>query len=188
MPSRRLLSAALSAAAVVSLAACKAGDTSASAPVAPASSAPAPSAPASSAPASSASDDPADGPSIDPEPTFDCSTPDLPAGQQVVQITAAPSGATLQAKQAVFGCDPNGGGYAGTGAAKQYAVADGASAELSTGSTEHRTVPLAELYRHIGDCLGGNPVHPPYFCTGEIYKLSLDASGRVTGISQVWHP
>jgi hypothetical protein len=189
MLSRRLIGAAALAAALLTLTSCKADGTAAS------SSASSASASASPAAASSAS---ADGsvtasPSVsdlpvDPEPSSDCGTGDVPAGHEVVELVNPPAQGIVQAKAATFACDPNGGGYAGTGAAKDYTFATDAVARLSTGATTHRTVGLDALTAHVRACLHlAGVVEEPYSCSGNIYDITVSSAGTITRISEVWH-
>ncbi|MFC9233690.1 hypothetical protein ACFTZI_32835 [Streptomyces decoyicus] len=193
MFTRRLLTAAVCAAALATLTSCKGADTDASAeatassapaassPAAAPSGSPAPSAPAS-APASPVKDLP-----IDPEPTSDCTPGKLAKGHRIVQVMAAPSHGALSVREAKFACDPNGGGYAGTGKAARQSLAPGATAELSTGATGHRTVTVAELTRHLSTCLRHDQVEPPLACSGDIYEITADGSGAVSHLREIWH-
>lgn len=204
MFTRRLLTAAVLAASLATLTSCKGEDTSA-APDASASAASSPASTPTDAPGDTRTDaptgTPGDGPSasasastsgqkdlpIDPEPSSDC-TPAKPAkGHRMVQVTRAPAGGVLPFKQAQFACDPNGGGYAGTGKAGQYRLAAGATAELTTSATGHRTVSLAALSGHLTACLKHDQVKAPLACSGDIYELTLNGSGAVSHLREIWH-
>jgi hypothetical protein len=175
MTSPRLLGAAALATALLTITSCKAGGTSAAAPVT--------SAPAASATASqSASDLP-----VDPEPSDDCGSGDVPAGHKMVELVNPPAQFIVQAKAATFSCDPNGGGYAGTGTAKDYTFATDVVAQLSTGATTHRTVTFDALTAHVRACLQRTAVNEPYSCSGNIYDITVSSSGTITRISEVWH-
>jgi hypothetical protein len=177
MPSRRLLGAAAVAAALLTLTSCKAdGTTSASAS----------SSASSAARATSASPSVSDLP-VDPEPSSDCGTGDVSAGHKVVELVNPPAQFIVQAKAATFACDPNGGGYAGTGAAKDYQFATDVVAQLDTGATTHRTVSFDTLTAHVRACLQKSAVDSPYSCSGNIYDITLSSSGTITRISEVWH-
>ena len=191
MFTRRLLTAAVLAASLATLTSCKGEDPAASpeasaspaskptgAPTAPPTDAPSPSASASSG----QKDLP-----IDPEPSSDCTPAKLAKGHRMVQVTRAPAGGQLSVKEAQFACDPNGGGYAGTGKAGQYRLAAGATAELTTSATGHRTVPLATLSEHLTACLKHDQVKAPLACSGDIYELTLNGSGAVSHLREVWH-
>ncbi|MFJ6211883.1 hypothetical protein ACIQGZ_00850 [Streptomyces sp. NPDC092296] len=186
MPSRRLLAMAALAVAVLPLTSCASGDADASGSTTtgPTTSPPttAAAAPAAASPTAAVSDLP-----LDPEPTFDCTAAQLPAGHRVVQVTAAPVGGVLRARRAEFACDPDGGDYAGTGAAADYRLAAGATAELSTGATTHQAVTLAALTGHLAACLAGKAVPEPFSCSGNLYEITGD-SGGITRFSEVWHP
>ncbi|WP_328742032.1 hypothetical protein OG436_12375 [Streptomyces caniferus] len=196
MFTRRLLAAAAVAATLATLTSCKGEDPAAS----PEGSASAAASPAST-PTGAATDGPTDAASpaasasasgqkdlpIDPEPTSDCTPAKLPEGHRMVQVTRAPAGGQLAVKDAKFACDPNGGGYAGTGKAGQYRLAAGATAELTTSATGHRTVPLATLTEHLTACLKHDQVKAPLACSGDIYELTLNGSGAVSHLREIWH-
>ncbi|MFF8786989.1 hypothetical protein [Streptomyces sp. NPDC015125] len=196
MFTRRLLAAAAVAAALATLTSCKGEDTGAS-PEATASSAPGASSPASpastpsgspapSAPASAPASPVKDLP-IDPEPSSDCTPGKVAKGHRMVQVMGTPSQGALSVREAKFACDPNGGGYAGAGQAARQPLAPGATAELSTGATGHRTVPLATLTEHLTACLKHDQVKPPLACSGDIYEITLTGSGAVSHLREVWH-
>ncbi|MEV5479540.1 MULTISPECIES: hypothetical protein [Streptomyces] len=187
MFTRRLLTAAVLAASLATLTSCKGEDPAAS-PEASASPASKPTAAPTDAPSpsASASSGQKDLP-IDPEPSSDCTPAKLPKGHRMVQVTRAPAGGQLSVKEAQFACDPNGGGYAGTGKAGQYRLAAGATAELTTSATGHRTVPLAALSEHLTACLKHDQVKAPLACSGDIYELTLNGSGAVSHLREVWH-
>ncbi|MFE2228772.1 hypothetical protein [Streptomyces kronopolitis] len=190
MFTRRLLTAAVLAASLATLTSCKGEDTSA-APDAHASTA--------SSPASTPTDAPGGDPSasasasgqkdlpIDPEPSFDCTPAKLAKGHRMVQVTGAPAGGVLAVRQAQFACDPNGGGYAGTGKAGRYRLAPGATAELTTGATGHRAVSLTALGGHLTACIEHDQVKAPLACSGDIYELTLNGSGAVSHLREIWH-
>ncbi|MFG2527795.1 hypothetical protein [Streptomyces sp. NPDC048516] len=196
MFTRRLLAAAAVAAALATLTSCKGEDADASreatasaasaapdasSPAAAPSGSPAPSAPAS-APASPVKDLP-----VDPEPSSGCTPGTVAKGHRMVQVMSAPSQGALSVRAAEFACDPNGGGYAGTGKAARRPLAPGATAELSTGATGHRTVPLATLTRHLTACLKHDQVKPPLACSGDIYEITVNGSGAVSHLREIWH-
>ncbi|WP_377270416.1 hypothetical protein [Peterkaempfera sp. SMS 1(5)a] len=211
MPSRSLLATAVLAAALATLTSCKSGGTAAGGPAAstpPAASASAAaSTPAAEPSGTPASDtlppDPATSPAavpeapsatpsdagdlpLDPEPSFDCTEPRLPAGHRVVQVTGAPAGGVLPLRIAAFSCDPDGGGYAGTGKVVRYALAPGATADLAAVSTP-RPVSIAELSRHITACLAHAEVTPPLSCSGDLYDATLTA-GKISHLREIWRP
>lgn len=192
MFTRRLLTAAVLAASLTTLTSCKGEDASA-APDASASAASSPASTPTEAPTGAPSDAPSASASgqkdlpIDPEPSSDC-TPAKPAeGHRMVQVTRAPAGGVLAVEQAQFACDPNGGGYAGTGKAGRYRLASGATAELTTGATGHRAVSLATLGGHLTACLKHDQVKAPLACSGDIYELTLNGSGAVSHLREIWH-
>ncbi|MFG2889153.1 hypothetical protein [Streptomyces sp. NPDC048248] len=189
MFNRRLLAAAVLAGALATLTSCKGAAPAASPEETAATSAAAsPTSAPSDSPSPSASASPVKDLPIDPEPTSDCTPRKLAAGHRMVRITGAPSGGVLAVKEAEFACDPNGGGYAGTGKAARYRLAAGATGDLATGPVDHRTVPLAQLTEHLTACLRHESVKAPWACSGDIYEITVNASGDVTHLSEVWHP
>ncbi|GES29436.1 hypothetical protein AB0G60_07455 [Streptomyces angustmyceticus] len=198
MFTRRLLAAAAATAALAALTSCK-GEDPAAAPETHASAAASPRSTPTDAESAPPTDAPTDGPSpaasaseqkdlpIDPEPSSDCTPARLAKGHRMVQVTGAPAGGRLSAKEARFACDPNGGGYAGAGKAAAYRLAAGATAELTTSATGHRTVPLTTLAGHLTACLKHDRVEPPLACSGDIYELTLNGSGAVTHLREIWH-
>ncbi|BFV58149.1 hypothetical protein KCMC57_up32530 [Kitasatospora sp. CMC57] len=149
-----------------------AGSTPPESPVAKTTSDPTPS-------ASSSSDD-SDG-------TVSCTTPAPKTGRKYVQAVKPPKQDTLYVKDAKFVCDPNDGHYAGAGAEKTYGFATKVTAQIANGPGKFRTVPLGELFTHVGDCLLGEPVQDPASCSGGIYEVALDGTGKITDIKEVWH-
>ncbi|WP_433856238.1 hypothetical protein [Streptomyces kronopolitis] len=198
MFTRRLLTAAVLAASLATLTSCKGEDTTA-APDAHASAASSPASTPTDAPGDARTDAPTGAPSasasasgqkdlpIDPEPSSDCTAPKVAAGHRMVRVTRAPAGGVLAVKQAQFACDPNGGGFAGTGKAGRYRLAPGATAELTTSATGHRAVSLAALGGHLTACLRHDQVEAPLACSGDIYELALNGSGAVSHLREIWH-
>ncbi|WP_328386913.1 hypothetical protein OHS81_25130 [Streptomyces sp. NBC_00400] len=189
MVTRRLLAAAAVAAALATLTSCKGEDVGAS-PEATASAAPDASSPAaapSGSPAPSAPASPVKDLPVDPEPSSDCTPATLAEGHRMVQVMGVRPQGALSVREAEFSCDPNGGGYAGTGKAARQPLAPGATAELSTGATGHRTVPLATLTQHLSACLKHDQVKPPLACSGDIYEITVNGSGAVTHLREIWH-
>lgn len=166
MPVRRLPAVvALAATALLALTSCTAGG-----------------------PAAAAASPPRSTPAVDPEPSADCGKAELPAGHRMVELVNPPAQGIVQARTAAFSCDPNGGGYAGRGTARDYTFAPDVVARLATGATTHRTVSFDALSGHLRACLGQQgSVQQPFSCSGNIYDITLSASGSVTRISEVWH-
>lgn len=118
-----------------------------------------------------------------------CSTPAPKPNWKYVQAVKPPKQDTLYVKDAKFVCDPNDGHYEGAGAEKTYMFATTVKAQISTGAGNAKTVPVGELWQHIGDCLVERAqVKDPYSCSGGIYEIVLDGSGKITQIREVWHP
>lgn len=199
MSSRRLVGAAVVAASLLTLTACKAGSSPGPSTTTPAASpnsasaTPTPSAVGSTSAGSSAAGSTSagsstdGGPPVDPEPTFDCGESKPPAGHKMVQVTAPPSSGSLQAQSTKFSCDPNGGSYVGSGPAAHYRLAAGVVAQLNAGSTEHRTVTVSVLSQHISACLKHASVPAPFTCSGNVYDITVSPSGEISRISELWH-
>ncbi|GAA2134041.1 hypothetical protein GCM10009760_10880 [Kitasatospora kazusensis] len=118
-----------------------------------------------------------------------CGTPTPSAGHRIVLPVRRPTQDTLDAKAVTFVCDPNDGHYQGTGAAKSYLFAPTVKAQLALGADQFKTVILGDLWTHIGDCLaGGSTVQPPLSCSAyPAYDITLDASGKINAIKEIWH-
>ncbi|MFJ8040243.1 hypothetical protein ACIRBX_06980 [Kitasatospora sp. NPDC096147] len=118
-----------------------------------------------------------------------CSTPAPKANWKYVQAVKPPKQDTLYVKDAKFVCDPNDGHYEGAGAEKTYMFATKVKAQISAGPGNTKVVPVGELWQHIGDCLVDRAqVKEPYSCSGGIYEIALDGTGKITEIREVWHP
>ncbi|MDH6576491.1 hypothetical protein [Kitasatospora sp. MAP5-34] len=203
MSSRRLIKAVAAATAALGLAAC--GPTSSSSSSATTAAAAAPSAStavsapgASGAPTgfapSSANPAPTDGASSasatdDGGPAMSCTQPVPAAGHKIVMPVRRPTQDTLDAKAVKFVCDPNDGHYEGTGTEKPYLFAPTVKAQLATGADQFKTVIVGDLWMHIGDCLsGGTTVQPPLSCSAyPAYEITLDSSGKINAIKEIWH-
>ncbi|GAA3056016.1 hypothetical protein GCM10020229_79740 [Kitasatospora albolonga] len=139
---------------------------------------------ASKSPTAAASSDAGTGEDVE-----GCSTPAPKPNWKYVQAVKPPKQDTLYVKDAKFVCDPNDGHYEGAGADKTYMFATTVKAQISTGAGNVKTVPVGELWQHIGDCLVDRAqVKDPYSCSGGIYEISLDGTGKITSIREVWHP
>ncbi|WP_405018562.1 hypothetical protein OHV05_17735 [Kitasatospora sp. NBC_00070] len=189
MSARRLLTGvAVVSAVVIGLTGCQKHSTRGSSTnhvQAPAAGSTPPQAPVektSAAPTPSAS-----GSADDADPTG-CTTPTPKAGRKYVQAVKPPKQDTLFVKDAKFVCDPNDGHYAGAGADKTYMLAAKVTAQIVNGPGKFKTVPVGELFTHVGDCLLGVEVQDPASCSNGIYEIAVDGSGKVTEIKEIWHP
>ncbi|MER8183390.1 hypothetical protein [Kitasatospora sp. NPDC094015] len=202
MSVRRVLCTAATAATVaaagLALTGCDpSGDTGGQA-AAPAASTPAASTPAAgagspkaSAPAATASAKASADPG-DPgaEPGADCgAAPTMAAGHRMLNVSKASSGTVFYAKETRFACDPNDGHWADAGPEKPYAFAPGAVAELTDLSFRTTKVTLAQLAEHTAKCLDHteDPEKRPCF-SNLTYEVVLDASGKITKVSEKFHP
>ncbi|KJK56338.1 hypothetical protein [Saccharothrix sp. ST-888] len=198
MSSRRLLTAVVLTAAAFGLAGCgpdNAAGTSAGSSTGTAAAAPQASAPVAAAPGAGTSKaavpggTASDAPGAGAEPGTDC-TPGKPAaGHRIVQPVKQPTQDTMYAKATKFVCDPNDGHWEATGGETAYHFAPKVKAQLVTDAVTYRTVPLPDLWTHIGDCLaGGQAVKPPLTCSAfPVYDIVQDSTGKITEIKEIWH-
>lgn len=199
MTHRRMLTAAIAAAAVVGLAACGPDNSSESA--APASTAAvaatggasaAPSgAPtttpgkASKAPSKAPTKAGSGTPGTDGEPEQFCDAAALPAGHKIV----FPSKATatgMSAKDSEPRCGVNDVMFAPVGADKAYQFAAGVKAQLRSVMVPPKDVNAAELATHITECVA-HKEKPGYPCTDGDYEITVDAAGKITEILERPH-
>lgn len=117
-----------------------------------------------------------------------CASPTPIAGHKYIQAVKPPKQDTVYVKDAKFVCDPNDGHYEGAGVEKTYGFATKVTAQINAGPGALKTVPLGELFQHMGDCVLKVPVQDPYSCSGGIYDVALDSSGKITAIKEIWHP
>ncbi|MFD9129905.1 hypothetical protein [Kitasatospora sp. NPDC059571] len=203
MSARRLLAtAALLATATLAVTACDPNNPGADAPPATA----APSASASSSAQPTASAQPSGKPSAKPTtahsgsakptgkgtPTADCTTAAQHPGHKVINVTAA-TATQVTATPTRFVCGPtidDDGYYQPIGGTASYTFAPGATAELFVqgDASGPRSVPLTQFANHAGDCAHQRPVPEPYSCFGGNYDITVDGSGRITKISELYHP
>ncbi|MEV4612217.1 hypothetical protein AB0K43_06375 [Kitasatospora sp. NPDC049258] len=123
------------------------------------------------------------------EPGADCGAPPKPAaGHRMLNVSKASSATVFYAKETRFECDPNDGHWADAGAEKPYTFAAGAVAELTDLSFRTTKVTLAQLAQHTAKCLDHteDPEKRPCF-TNLTYEVVLDASGKVTKVSEKFH-
>ena len=119
-----------------------------------------------------------------PSAPDDCATPTLPPGNKVLEVTAKLSGGMVEAQATQYFCGMNGGSYNGAGAVKAYPLAAGAGFELAVDGARHEKASLAEVSQVIDACVrSANASH----CRENIFTVAVDASGRITRMSQVWH-
>ncbi|WP_441250963.1 hypothetical protein [Kitasatospora sp. McL0602] len=116
--------------------------------------------------------------------------PDKPvaAGHKVVVASKHATLTKLIAQDGVFDCTSPAPdyGYWPKGPEKTYTIAANAKAELA-GPEHNQTVTLAKLIDHIGKCLDGDS-DTPSCASGKTYDIALDASGRVTGLTELYSP
>ncbi|MEV7176908.1 hypothetical protein [Kitasatospora sp. NPDC093679] len=211
MSARRLIAtAALLGAATLALTACDpngtgadtaapgAGTTASAAPSSSATSAPTGSATPTTKPSTRPSGKPSTGrtttakPSGSGKPAADCTAAAQRPGHKVINVTAA-TATKVTATPTRFVCGPDiddDGYYEPTGAAGAYTFAPGATAELFAMSStmSPKAVPLAEFATHAEDCAHNREVPQPYSCYGGNYDITVDSAGRITKISELFHP
>ncbi|MEV6207430.1 hypothetical protein [Kitasatospora sp. NPDC051914] len=125
-------------------------------------------------------------------PAADCTTAAQRPGHKVVNVTAA-TASKVTATATRFVCGPeveNDGYYEATGAATSHTFAPGATAELFAMSSTMapKAVGLAEFAAHAEDCAHHREVPEPYGCFGGNYDITVDSAGRITKISELFHP
>ncbi|MEV4558363.1 hypothetical protein AB0K51_15420 [Kitasatospora sp. NPDC049285] len=203
MNTRRLLgTAALLTAAVATLTACDPSDAPA-----------APGATASATASATAGATPSTAPTASVKPTAstsakpsaakpsashtgaapaNCTTAAQRPGHRVINVTAGTAD-KLTATATTFICGPdidNDGYYQATGAASSYSFASGATAQLVTvsGAVGTGPVSVAALVQHVNDCAAHHEPAAPYSCFGGMYDITTDASGKITAITELYHP
>lgn len=125
-------------------------------------------------------------------PQADCTAAAQRPGHRVINVTAAAAD-RLTATGTVFVCGPevdNDGYYRATGAATGYSFASGASARLVTvsGAVDSAPVSVAALVQHVNDCAADREPAAPYACFGGMYDITTDAAGRITSVTELYHP
>ncbi|WP_406096398.1 hypothetical protein [Kitasatospora purpeofusca] len=182
--SRRLLATALVATAALGLAACgpdNSPDQSAKGTTPPAAAATAPAtkgAAPTTAPAGSASD----------EPEGFCTHAPLPAGQKWIYPVKGTSTTTLTYRDTKDACGVNDVAFEPVGADRTAAFAPTAKGHLSSVMAAPKDVDLAGLVKHINECLASpHSEKGSYPCSAGDYKVSVDASGKVTELWERAH-
>ncbi|GJF28362.1 hypothetical protein KNE206_10620 [Kitasatospora sp. NE20-6] len=125
-------------------------------------------------------------------PTADCTTAAQHPGHKVVGVVAA-TATGVSATPTRFVCGPdieNDGYYATAGTARSYAFAPGATAELFAmgGVMAPQRVPLTDFAAHAEACAHNTTVAEPYACYGGFYDITTDSAGRITAVSELFHP
>ncbi|WP_354641651.1 hypothetical protein [Kitasatospora camelliae] len=192
MSSRKLLLAVVAATAALTLTACEgdgsdtAGAQGAPTTAAATSSAAAPST-APTASKSTAAKPTAAKPTGGATRTADPScAPKLSAGHKVVKVTKHATATQLFAADTVYECKMPDQGWWENGPEKTYPVAANAKAVLSDAGKKP-AVPVAKLVEHLNKCLDGTK--DTYQCdTGTEYEITVDGSGKVTAIEELWGP
>ncbi|MFJ9611102.1 hypothetical protein ACIRS1_32660 [Kitasatospora sp. NPDC101176] len=197
MPSsRRLLATALVAAAAFGLSACGPDNASdqgqGSAPSTAATAAPTGAAPGTGAasPAGTGKPAPTAKPSgtADGEPEGFCTHGPLPAGQKWIYPVKGTSATALVYKDTKDVCGVNDVGFDPVGAEKTAPFAPTAKGHLSSVLAPPKDVNLADLVKHISECLA-SPYNEKgsYPCSVGDYKVAIDASGKVTELWERAH-
>ncbi|MBP0453749.1 hypothetical protein J5Y04_30025 [Kitasatospora sp. RG8] len=201
MSSRHVLLAVVAAAAAVTLTACGPDNpepaTTAAGPTPANTAAPAPTGgatatgkPTGAAPATSAAatGKPSGGATAGAgQAGADCKPGEMkpvPAGHKVVVLTKATTATAVVAKDGEFTCQMPDRGWWPKGDDKTYTFAPGAKAALTTLDGQ-KPVSLAQLADHTTHCVNhvndaASPCDP-----GTDYDLALDASGKITAITEV---
>ncbi|MDH6578973.1 hypothetical protein [Kitasatospora sp. MAP5-34] len=133
-------------------------------------------------------------PSASTSPVADCTARAHTPGYQVINVVSVVSGSNqLNATQTKFICGadvPDDGYYEPVGAPSPYRFAPGATAELLVlgDSMKLSTVPLAQFLTTADVCAQNHDVARPYACFGSKYDITVDSSGQITHISELFHP
>ncbi|WP_329569554.1 hypothetical protein [Kitasatospora sp. NBC_01266] len=127
-------------------------------------------------------------------PTADCTANANHPGHTVINATvgwADPDRIGANATKFVCGPDvPNDGYYQPVNQNSSYTFAPGATAHLvgQYASEGGMNVSIDTLLTHIVHCTTNNPTGNPSPCYGNNYDITVDGSGRITSISELYHP
>jgi hypothetical protein len=100
----------------------------------------------------------------------------------------------MKAEPTKFVCGPDvpdDGYYAATSPTTEYRFATGAQAVLlgrGAAGIQEQTVPVSRLLQQINTCTGHPADATEFSCYGNMYDVTLDPSGKITTITQVYHP
>ncbi|WP_327681568.1 hypothetical protein [Kitasatospora sp. NBC_00458] len=122
----------------------------------------------------------------------DCTALAQQPGHQVVRVVEEIEG-RLSARPTRYVCSPDApddGSYDPFGEPVAYPLAARVTATLV--DLEHgepaKEVQLPVLMQHLDDCLADRVPEAPYGCYGDTYDIVLDARGRITRITELYHP
>ncbi|AUG76947.1 hypothetical protein CFP65_2089 [Kitasatospora sp. MMS16-BH015] len=131
-------------------------------------------------------------PSATAKPSADCTANAQHPGHKVINATVAwgsPDRIGANATKFVCGPDvPDDGYYEAVAPNTEYRFAAGAKATLLATGVKTTEVPLARLLQQINTCTGHPGDAGDYSCYGNMYDITVDATGRITTISELYHP
>lgn len=126
------------------------------------------------------------------KPAADCTAKAKHPGHKVINaVSAWGSPNRIGANETKFVCGPdvpNDGYYKATvSSADAYEFAAGAAAQLLIG-VQAKDVTIDVLLQHVNTCTQNPQSTSPYSCYGNMYDVTLDASGKITQIHELYHP
>ncbi|MER5638498.1 hypothetical protein ABT095_16245 [Kitasatospora sp. NPDC002227] len=129
-------------------------------------------------------------------PAADCTANAQHPGHKVINATVAwGSPDRIGANATRFVCGPdvdNDGYYEAVSPNSEYRFAAGAQAVLigpGAKGIESKPVPLSRLLQQINTCTShSNAPGSEYGCYGNMYDITLDPSGKITTITELFHP
>ncbi|MFI9323177.1 hypothetical protein ACIGXI_25825 [Kitasatospora aureofaciens] len=140
------------------------------------------------APGGTAKPAPSGTPGASGEPEGFCIHEPLPAGQKWIYPGKGTTATTLAYKDTKDVCGVNDVGFERVGADRTAAFAPTAMGHLSSVLVAPKDVTLADLVKHINECLA-TPYNEKgsYPCSAGDYKVAVDASGKVTELWERAH-
>ncbi|MCX4749643.1 hypothetical protein OG455_29720 [Kitasatospora sp. NBC_01287] len=127
-------------------------------------------------------------------PTADCTAAATHPGHKVINaVTGWADPNRLGGNPTKFICGPDvpdDGYYQSVAGSADYTFAPGATAHLvgNYASEGGQSVSITDLLTHIDHCTTGNTTGNPSACYGNMYDITVDSAGRITTITEVYHP
>ncbi|MDH6112170.1 hypothetical protein P3T36_006804 [Kitasatospora sp. MAP12-15] len=129
-----------------------------------------------------------------PTPSADCTANAKKPGHTVINATVAwgnPDRIGANATKFICGPDvPNDGYYEAVAPNSGYNFAPGAKATLVGNyvSDGTKAVSVTDLLTHIDHCTQNPSGQDPYSCYGNMYDITVNGSGLITSIAELYHP
>ncbi|MER7757188.1 hypothetical protein [Kitasatospora sp. NPDC097643] len=115
-----------------------------------------------------------------------CTTPAVPAGHRMLNLSEAATATTVHAKETKYLCGKPEGGWVDAGEEKAYTFAAGATAKLADLNYGTHQVTLAQFAAHTDFCFNHTSAKDVDPCFArDTYDVVLDGSGKITSITQV---